>query len=132
MLCTAVAYCASQVAEHCSEQGMQFLLAVRGCAQDNSIYTPVIPLNVPCQQMAQQSMAALNGTMGGAGALGRPGLGAAGGLGAGGLSGLAGLSDAPANQQQQGRKRSSAGAAAVSVLSAAAAALGGFAAAALL
>lgn len=98
-----------QVAEHCSEQGMQFLLAVRGCSQDNSIYTPVIPLNVQCTQPNQLSGPGTNSTMG------------AGGLGAGGLgSGLSGLTDAP---QQGQRRRSSASAASGGFLAAAAAAV---------
>lgn len=112
-----------QVAEHCSEQGMQFLLAVRGCSQDNAVYTPVIPLNVQCNQLAQQG----------------PGLGAgAGAAGAGalggnalGLSALPGLSDAPKAQDKADKRRkgNSAAAASGSFLAAAAA---GLAAAALL
>lgn len=109
-------YISCAVAEHCSEQGMQFLLAVRGCSQDNSVYTPVIPLNVQCAQPNQLGAAGvMNGTMG-AGAMG-----AAGGLG--GVSGLAGLSDAPAGQQGQQRRRSSARSATAGLMTAAAAAL---------
>lgn len=115
-----------QVAEHCNDQGMQFLLAVRGCSQDNSIYTPVIPLNVQCNQMAAGGLG--NGTMGGG-----LGMGGAGGMGTGSAlgsaSGLAGLTDAP---QAPAKRRSNAGAAHGSILAAAAAALGGVAAAALL
>jgi len=108
-----------QVAEHCNDQGMQFLLAVRGCSQDNSIYTPVIPLNVQCNQMAAGGRG-----MGGAGA---GGMGTGSALGS--ASGLAGLTDAP---QAPAKRKNSAGAAPGSVLAAAAAALAGVAAAALL
>jgi hypothetical protein len=31
---------------------MQFLLAVRGCPTDNTIYTPVVPINVNCRTAA--------------------------------------------------------------------------------
>jgi hypothetical protein len=110
-----------QVAEHCSQQGMQFLLAVRGCSQDNAVYTPVIPLNVQCNQMAQQGPGAAAAGAG-AGALGGNALG---------LSALPGLSDAPAAQDKasQRRRGNSASAASGSFLAAAAA---GLAAAALL
>jgi hypothetical protein len=101
---------------------MQFLLAVRGCPQDNSIYTPVIPLNVQCAAPNQLGAAAAGGrnsTMGGAGAMG--------GMGTlGGVSGLTGLTDAPVGQQGQ-RKRSSAAAAGGSLLAAAAGAMAAFA-----
>jgi hypothetical protein len=103
---------------------MQFLLAVRGCPQDNSIYTPVIPLNVQCAAQNQLGAAAggRNSTLGGAGALG--GMGGMGTLG--GVSGLAGLTDAPVGQQGQ-RKRSSAAAAGGSIIAAAAGAVAAFA-----
>lgn len=112
-------YISCAVAEHCNDQGMQFLLAVRGCSQDNSIYTPVIPLNVQCNQMAAGGRG-----MGGAGA---GGMGTGSALGS--ASGLAGLTDAP---QAPAKRKNSAGAAPGSVLAAAAAALAGVAAAALL
>lgn len=107
--------CCWQVAEHCSDQGMQFLLAVRGCSQDNSVYTPVIPLNVQCTQPNQLGAGLNNGIMG-------AGAGAAGAGGMGGLSGLSGLTDAPAGQQGQ-RRRSSASSAAGGFMAATAAVL---------
>jgi hypothetical protein len=43
---------------------MQFLLAVRGCPQDNPTYTPVTPINVQCQgQLGQQGLAAAAGVL---------------------------------------------------------------------
>ena len=129
-LCPALLLSCVQVAEHCSEQGMQFLLAVRGCPQDNSIYTPVIPLpNLQCNALGAGGLN--NGTAGGAmGMAGRMGGGAGMGGALGGSSGVAGLSDAP--QAAGGRRKSSAGAAHGSLLAAAAAVLGGAVAAALL
>lgn len=107
-------YISCAVAEHCSNQGMQFLLAVRGCNQDNAVYTPVIPLNVQCTQPNQLGAGLNNGTMGAGGA-------GAGGMGA--LGGLSGLTDAPAGQQGQRRRSSATSAAGGGFLAAAAAAL---------
>jgi hypothetical protein len=111
-VCIRPMICHLQVGEHCATNGMQFLLAVRGCPQDNPTYTPVTPINVQCQaQLGQQGLAAaagvLNSTLPGA-------LGAA--------PGAAGAAAAPT------RARSSAGVGrAAGVL---AAAFGGAAAAA--
>eukprot|EP00878_Enallax_costatus_P028581 GHUV01030880.1.p1 GENE.GHUV01030880.1~~GHUV01030880.1.p1 ORF type:complete len:175 (+),score=51.30 GHUV01030880.1:1785-2309(+) len=74
-------YISCSVGEHCARQGMQFLLAVRGCPADNPTYTPVFPINVNCQALQQQVMpgamgngSAIGGMMGnsttGAGGLG--------------------------------------------------------------
>eukprot|EP00775_Hariotina_reticulata_P013151 gene13151-13281_t len=55
-------YISCSVGQHCSEQGMRFLLAVRGCPQDNPTYTPVVPLNLQCRP--QQQQLGMNRTMG--------------------------------------------------------------------
>ncbi|KIY99863.1 hypothetical protein MNEG_8099 [Monoraphidium neglectum] len=57
-------YISDAVANHCSQQGMQFLLAVRGCPSDNTIYSPVVPINVNCRPQPANSL----GLPGGAGA----------------------------------------------------------------
>lgn len=108
-------YISSSVGEHCATNGMQFLLAVRGCPQDSPTYTPTIPINVQCQaQLGQQGLAGAAGVLNNTALPGQ--MGAAGALGAAGAAGPA------------ARTRSSAGAGrAVGVL---AAALGGAAAAA--
>jgi hypothetical protein len=69
-------YISCAVGEHCSEQGMRFLLAVRGCPQDNPTYTPVVPLNLQCRPQQQLGM---NKTMG----MGQQGMPGAMGMGGG-------------------------------------------------
>jgi hypothetical protein len=70
---------APQVANHCSQQGMQFLLAVRGCPTDNTIYTPVVPINVNCKGAAGSALGLPGGGAAGAGAGGAGAAGAGGG-----------------------------------------------------
>jgi hypothetical protein len=63
MPCT-VSSSLNQVGEHCATNGMQFLLAVRGCPQDSPTYTPVTPINVQCQgQLGQQGLAGAAGVL---------------------------------------------------------------------
>jgi hypothetical protein len=101
---------------------MQFLLAVRGCTQDNSVYTPVVPLNVKCGAQA----------LGGAGLNAVPGASGMGAAGAfGGLGGVSGLSDpaaAAAGPQDGRKKRNSADSARCGLWATLAAAAGGAAA----
>ncbi|KAF8059128.1 hypothetical protein HT031_005300 [Scenedesmus sp. PABB004] len=80
-------YISCAVGEHCNAQGMQFLLAVRGCPQDNPTYTPVIPLNVQCAAPAAAGLNATAGGLGGGGLLGGlPGTVAPGGAGGAGAA----------------------------------------------
>lgn len=56
-------YISDAVAQHCSVQGMNFLMAVRGCSSSNTVYTPVksVPWQNICQR-PQPAVATLNAT----------------------------------------------------------------------
>jgi hypothetical protein len=67
------------MAQHCSQQGMQFLMAVRGCQADDPTYTAVTNINWQQFCMTQQNnataaggMMGMNGTTG-LGGVGLPG-----------------------------------------------------------
>jgi hypothetical protein len=53
-------YISSNVGTQCTNSGMQFLLAVRGCQGDSVAYSPATPLNVDChrKQRAEAQAAA--------------------------------------------------------------------------
>ena len=57
------------MAQHCSQQGMQFLMAVRGCQTDDDTYTPAV--NIGWQQFCMSQNA--NATMGPTGVMGMNG-----------------------------------------------------------
>jgi len=100
-------YVSSSVAQHCSQQGMQFLMAVRGCPTDDPTYTAAV--NIGWQQFCMSQ----NATMGPMGAMGMNGT-----MGVG-LPGTEPLANGRARQTNSGSSSSGSSRMAVAVAAAA-------------